>query len=231
MEDLHRAPAMATLMPGIVMKAITALLHGDLTQAADLLTQCQDTLESNRSEYLLRCVIDDLKWLRDQLPTQKQQEYLSTDWVALFFDADKKARATRAKTRITRISKILCSSIQIEPTPAPDQTEEMMRIATELTDDDVLVLKQLRGAFENYSHLPPHATHSLAVPVVPGVTPDSVLGICGKLQSLGLIATAEQHAKALKRGAYPRGGGFVPLERAEVFLRFIATPPGALAGP
>ena len=95
MEDLHRAPAVATLTPGIVVKAITALLHGDLTQAADLFTQCQETLESERSGYLLRCVIDDLNWLREQLHslTQKQQDYLSTDWVVLLVDADKKALA------------------------------------------------------------------------------------------------------------------------------------------
>jgi hypothetical protein len=223
-EDLQRAPALAASAPAIVLKALVALACGDLTQAADLFTQCQGGLESERSRYLLRNVIEDLKWLHGGLDklTQQQQEYMSTNWVELLFDADKKARATRAKTRIARIAKILCSSIQIEPTPPADQTEEMMRIATELTDDDVVVLRQLRGAFENYSHLPPHATHSLVVPVVPGVPPDSVLGICGKLQSLGLIATVEQHAKALKRGAYPPGGGFVPLDRAETFLRFIA---------
>src|SRR6266700_1188676 len=156
-----------------------------LTQGADLFTQYQGTLESERSEYLLRCVIDDLKWLRGELHnvTQKQEEYLSKDWVELLFDADKKARATRAKTRIERIATILCSSIRIEPKPAADQTEEMMRIATELTDDDVLVLRQLREAVDKYSRLPANAVHTLSAPEILGVTPDSVLESAGTSES------------------------------------------------
>ena len=96
-EDLSRAPG----LPGIVVKAITALLGGDLTQATDLFTQCQETLESGRSKYLLQCVVDDLTWLRGELDklNQKQQEYLSTDWVALLVDADKKARATLGENK------------------------------------------------------------------------------------------------------------------------------------
>jgi len=224
MEDLHRPPALVTSLPAIAIKAVTALVFGDLTQAADLFTQCQGALESERSEYLLRCVIDDLKWLRGEVQnlTEMQQQYLSTDWVALLFDADKKARATRARTKIERIAKVLCSSIRIEPTPPADQTEEMMRIATELTDDDVLVLNHLRQAVDRYWRLASDALHTLPVPEVPGFTADSVLGICGKLQSLGLIAGAEQHARALKQASYPTGGGFVLLDRAEAFLQFIA---------
>lgn len=224
MEDLHRAPAAVTALPAVAMKAIVTLLTGDPSQAADLFTQCQESLESERSGYLLRCVIDDLKWFRGELQrlTQEQQVYLSTDWVALLFDADKKARATRAKTRIGRIAKILCSSIRIAPTPPADQTEEMMRIATQLTDNDVLVLKELRDAADRYAHLPAHEMHTLPMPDIEGVPPDSVLGICGKLQSLGLIATAEQRAKALKQFfSFPSGGGFILLDPAEAFLKFI----------
>lgn len=224
MEDLHRASQIAAKLPAIVVKAVAALLSGDLTQVSDLFTECQESLESERSGYLLRCVIDDLKYLQGEVHklTQTQEEYLSTDWVALLFDADKKARATRAKSRIERIAKILCSSIRIEPTPLADQTEEMMRIAMEMADQDVFVLKRLRGAVDKYQHLAADALHILAVPDVPGVKPDSVLGICGKLQSLGLISTAQQHAIALKLSSYPSGGGFILLDRAEAFLGFIA---------
>ena len=144
-------------------------------EVSDLFTECQESLESERSGYLLRCVIDDLKYLQGEVHklTQTQEEYLSTDWVALLFDADKKARATRAKSRIERIAKILCSSIRIEPTPLADQTEEMMRIAMEMADQDVFVLKRLRGAVDKYQHLAADALHILAVPDVPGVKPDS----------------------------------------------------------
>jgi hypothetical protein len=221
LEDLSRPPQLATLLPGIATKALSALLGGDITQATDLFTQCQDALEGGRSQYLLRCVIEDLKWLRGKLEdlSRKQQEYMATDWVALLFDADRKARAALGKARIERIAKILCSSIQIEPTPAAEQTEDLMRIAMELTDNDIIVLRRIREEFETYNSELPGA---LTMPKVPGLTADSVLGICGKLQSLGLVATAEQHATATTHGSYPRGGGFVLLDRAEAFLKFIA---------
>ena len=227
LEDLSRAPRLATSLPAIVVKAIGALLGDDLTQATDLFTQCQETLESGRSQYLLQWVVEDLKWLRGKLDklTEEQQEYLSTDWVSLLLDADRKARATLGKTRIERMAKILCSSIRIEPTPSADQTEELMRIAMELTDNDVLVLRHIRDTLERYHRLPAHAVHTLVMPEVPGLTPDFVLGICGKLQSLGLIATAEQRAIATTQGSYPGGGGFVLLNRADAFLRFIADTP------
>lgn len=230
LENLSRAPWLATSLPAIVVKAIGALLGGELAQATDLFTQCQETLESERSQYLLQCVVEDLKWLRGKLDklTQEQQEYLSTDWVVLLVDADRKARATLGKTRIERIATILCSSIRIEPAPPAERTEELMRIAMELTDNDVLVLKHIRGAMEAYDRLPALAVHSLVMPDVPGLTPDSVLGICGKLQSLGLIATAEQRSKASIQGSYPVGGGFVLLDRADAFLTFIADTPTTL---
>ena len=97
-----------------------------------------------------------------------------------------------------------------------------MRIAMELSDEDVLVLRAVEEAWDHYQHLPAHAMHVVTMPEVKGIPGGSVLGICGKLQSLGLIVNPEVRAKALREGSYPTGGGFVPLERAEVFLRAIA---------
>ena len=102
-----------------------------------------------------------------------------------------------------------------------------MRIATQLTDDDVLVLRGLRDAAVRYADLPAYEMHTLPMPDIGVVPPDSVLGICGKLQSLGLIATPEQRAKSLKQFGFPSGGGFVLLDRAEVFLKFIGENNGA----
>ena len=227
MEDRDRPPDLATQIVEFLPKVLAALFQADPIKIAEQFTRRQKTLESERSELLFQCVIEDLERHRDQLErlTQEQEAYFSKDWVSLYLDADKKARATRARTRILRIAKILCSSIRIEPTPEADQTEEMMRIATELTDDDVSVLRELRDAFDRYSNLPAHSPHSLAMPNVSGLTPNSVLSICGKLQSLGLVATPQQHATALGQFSYPPGGGFVPLDRAQMFLRFILDRP------
>jgi hypothetical protein len=95
----------------------------------------------------------------------------------------------------------------------------MMRIAMDLTDDDVVVLKALQIAMDKHVST---GAGVLNLPSIEGITPDSVLSICGKLQSVGLIAVPEQRAKTLRVGTYPSGGGFMPLERAEKFLNFIS---------
>jgi hypothetical protein len=225
MEDLSKAPPAVLRVPGNILKVLTALLSGDTSQAADLFSSYQDAFESERSAYLFECVIEDLRWLRDRLNqlSSEQHEYLSTDWPRLLLDADRKARATRAKARIKRIAEIVCSSIRAKPLPPPDLTEEMMRIATELSDDDVLVLRAVAEAWDRYEHLPAGAIHKIEMPEVAGIPGESVLGTCGKLQSLGLIANPEQRARALSQFTYPTGGGFVPLQRAQAFLRAIAT--------
>lgn len=223
-EDLSRGPRLAASLPAIVGKAIAALVAGDVTQAADLFTQCQETLESGRSAYLLSCVVEDLKWLRGGLERldQKQREYLSTDWVGLLFDADRKARATREKTRIKRIAEILCASIRLDPVPPAERTEEMMRIAMALTDDDVLVLRKLyEGQRANYNeHLgrtnPEHANdfwrlldpqhRSYGEPEIPALSSFSVgalQGICAKLQSFGLLAQVERNNFKVSPGITP----------------------------
>ncbi len=223
MEDLGKTPL--ARLPAAAFKVLQTFLSCDPTQVADLVTEYQDTLETHRSMFLLRHVVNDLKVLMDKVEklTEQQNAYLRTDWLKLYLDADKKARATRAEARIKRLADILCASIVLAPIPPADQTEEMMRIATELTDEDVIVLKELRAAYERYEHRPEQAPapYNLLIPEVRGITSDAVLGICGKLQSLGLIATAQQRATALKQLHYPPGGGFALLSRAEAFLKFV----------
>jgi hypothetical protein len=223
MENLHRAPPIVASLPAIAIKAFTAILNLDVTQVADLFTQFQATFEAKQSEYLLGCIVRHLKGLDEKVAMLTEQQKIN--WLELTLDADRKARATRAKTRVERISRILCSSIRFEPIPPADQTEEMMRIATELADDEVVVLNEVRVEQDRYEHLPATFDHTLSVPKITGMKPDLVLSICGKLQSLGLIAAPEQHAKALSLASYPSGGGFVMLDRAKTFLRFIADPP------
>jgi hypothetical protein len=224
MEDLSRAPALVTSLPAIAIKAITALLAGDLSQASDLFTNYQDAIGSKRSRYLLQCVIDDLRWLRGETEklTQKQEAYMSTDWLELLFDADRKSRATRETERIGRIAKILCSSIRINPVPPADRTEEMMRIAMALTDDDVSVLRQIyEGQRTNFNeHLgrtnPEHANDFWRLldpqhrsygepefPVLSNLSIGALQGICAKLQSFGLLAQVERNNSKVSPGITP----------------------------
>jgi hypothetical protein len=61
----------------------------------------------------------------------------------LLADAARKAENTRAKDRVRRIGLILANAM-IETTPAnADEIEELMRVATELSDRDVELLREL----------------------------------------------------------------------------------------
>ena len=49
MEDLSRSPGLVSQVPGTVLKALSALVSGDISGAADLFAKCQESLESERS--------------------------------------------------------------------------------------------------------------------------------------------------------------------------------------
>lgn len=196
---------------------------GGIEAAVDWLSRRE---ERNRWE-LVDAIAEEMKRhgndIRRLLATSEEhRRFMAEEMPGLVLDALRRAEQTRAKERIRRLGQILVHAAEYGPQHGADQAEEMMRIAVELTDNDVLVLGHIREALERYGRLPAGAPQNLMMPEVQGFTPDSVLGICGKLQSLGLIATAEQHAITATHGGYPRGGGFVLLDRADAFLKFIA---------
>jgi len=196
---------------------------GAIKAALDWLSRHE---EENRRA-LVDAIAEEVKRHGDELrrllaTSEEHRRFMAEEMPGLVLDALRRAEQIRAKDRIRHLGRILLHAAKCGPHDGADRAEEMMRIAIEMTDDDVLVLKQVRDDFERYLHLPADALHTLIVPDVQGVQPESVLGICGKLQSLGLIATAQQHAVALRQGSYPSGGGFVPLDRGRSFLEFIA---------
>jgi hypothetical protein len=200
-------------------------MEGNFLEAISSFGEVHEAFGEERSLYLLFWLNEDLKRLRNQVNefTQKQEDYLETDFIGLMFDADRKARETRSKSRIRRIAQILTASVQMEPIPSPDDTEEMVRIATQLSDEEVLVLHALRDQQTRYEKDGGRTMTGLTLAAVEGLGQEKVLGICGKLLSLGLIAEPEQRAVALGLGSYPRGGGYIVLSRGVGFLEFIAT--------
>jgi hypothetical protein len=97
----------------------------------------------------------------------------------------------------------------------------MMGLAVELSDEDVCVLRALRETQQRYERDGGRTMTGLPLAPVPGLSPEVVLSICGKLLSLGLIADPEQRAVSLGLGSYPRGGGYMFLESGQRFLKFI----------
>ena len=65
------------------------------------------------------------------------------EWLPLVKDGIEKAQRTRGHERIVRIGKILAKSLVATDSPKPDDVEEMMRIAMELSDRDVELLAEI----------------------------------------------------------------------------------------
>jgi len=108
MEELGTAPGLARILPKIGLsasKAIQAILEGSLLEAISSFGEVHEALGEDRSLYLLFCLNEDLKRLRNRVNefTHKQEEYLRTDFIGLMFDADRKAQETRSQSRIKRI--------------------------------------------------------------------------------------------------------------------------------
>jgi hypothetical protein len=83
--------------------------------------------------------IGNLQTINDVQEAQIRQDVL----IELVTDAARKAENTRSKERVKRIGRILANSaFETKPTEA-DEIEEMMRVATELGDRDVELLREL----------------------------------------------------------------------------------------
>lgn len=97
-----------------------------------------------RIELLVGAVIQKIKAQEEciqRLTTRTEQQ--REEWLGLVLDGMKKAENTRAKERIHRMAAILANSLILKPTPKADETEEMMRIAMELSDLEVKHLGEL----------------------------------------------------------------------------------------
>jgi hypothetical protein len=115
-------------------------------------------------------------------------------WPTLLTDGLRRAAQTRAKDRIARIAIILSNSLVEETAPAADHVEEMMRIAMDLADRDVLALKLIADsasgslwsdrlglyqALDLFKRVPFRAY---------GFSDSDVASTYGKLASFGLLA-------------------------------------------
>src|SRR5579862_4811632 len=95
MEDLPKSPPLARNFADAAFTVMKALFTGDTADASDLLGKFHSGAEADRSAYLLKCVIEDLKYLDEKV--KKLSEQQNIDFVELLFDADRKARQTGSK--------------------------------------------------------------------------------------------------------------------------------------
>lgn len=111
----------------------------------------------------------------------------------LVLDAVCKAANTRVKERVKRIGLILANAtIEAEPTDA-DETEEMMRIAMELSDGDIRLLQELirieGSLLQTRDHIPRYDAYNIWVQGSWGnrIDPEAD-SVFSKLESYGLVS-------------------------------------------
>ncbi len=115
------------------------------------------------------------------------------EWLPLVKDGVERAQRTRANERIVRIGKILAKSLVAIDSPKPDDVEEMMRIAMELSDREVELLAEIvrvqGGMLDAGGRVPRYQAWQSWEAGSWGAVPDGrVESVFSKLESFGLVS-------------------------------------------
>jgi len=157
--------------------------------------------------------------------TEQHREFAQKEWPALAIDGLRRAQQTRARDRIARIAAILANSLVEQRVATPDDVEEMMRIAMELGDRDILAMKLIaesasgsswsdrlswQHAWDLFKRLPWRAN---------GFFDSDVESVCSKLASFGLLARLDIPPN--QNMTTSMHNGYELLQKGKAFIRFI----------
>lgn len=178
-------------------------------------------------EYLLNVVKEELRKLRDKLQTftEEQQVFLKKDFLPLVLEGIKRAENLRSRSRIERIGKILGYAAELGHRKSSDHTEEMMRVAMDLADDDVIVLREI---YKTQASLLERNQGKVVIdnvndawrnnrPQTPDMHEGELQSICAKLQSFGLVIQVERRSIKLGPNEIP----YALLQKGYEFVRYI----------
>jgi hypothetical protein len=138
--------------------------------------------------------------------SEEHSKFFTHEFPGLIVEAVRRAETVRARSRIRRMASILAHSLETGPADGADYVEEMLRIATGLSDVDV---KVLRTALDEFGVQLQHPAidnlirQRLESDVVvaarawftmkTGVLGDELASVGAKLQSFGLASRIEGH--------------------------------------
>jgi hypothetical protein len=186
-------------------------------------------LQAENSELMLKTAWQELKRVSfrvDKLDEEFRAFAESDEMRRLILDAVQKSQDLRDRKRVERIGKILSHAITIGPASDLDKAEELMRIARDLTDQDIIALGHL---YESQFKL--LETNKLGIDVdeinkswatttrlkIPGLFGSELDSIFLKLQGLGLVTAVERRNTALGPNERP----FALLAKGADFIRYI----------
>jgi hypothetical protein len=172
-----------------------ARLASELIPGAGSILDFIDTHREENCDLLIQTLEDLLRGLLarfDKLDA-RHREFLQNDFSSLLMDGLKKAETLRSKERVERVARILASAANEGPSLPPDDTEEMMRVAVELSDLEVKVLGVLVASQANtgkLKNMPKSSEVTLGwdPDPIPELDRATLFSACAKLQSFGLVA-------------------------------------------
>jgi hypothetical protein len=193
-----------------------------------------------RREELLRVLISEMAEANKRLAALEEdpdwQNWLKHDFPNLVLDGLQKAEQVRSEKRVARMGMILGHAYEQGSKLPDDLTEEMVRVAMSLGDEDVQVLawlcEALRPYFSEQTGRVDHEhansfwgqtdqhgrTSSAGEPSVPsGFTVGDLMSCCTKLQASGLVIQVQPNPGKVSPATVP----YTPLKRGYDFLAYI----------
>lgn len=221
--------------PELVDKLLSTIEHvPGAKPLVSVIRHHSEKQKAENSELMLKTAWDELRRIAfkvDNLDSEKARFVTGVEMRRLILDAVRKSEDLRDRNRVERIGKILAHAITIEASDF-DQAEELMRVARDLSDQDVLALRHI---YETQFEL--LKKFRLQIPdddinviwrdktlKVPSVLEGELNSILLKLQGLGLIMAAERRDITLGPNTRPFG----LLAKGADFVRYIT---GALKQP
>jgi hypothetical protein len=187
--------------------------------------------QENRNE-LIDVFVEELKYRGAQVDSltassEEHRRFMEHEMGGLLLDALQRAEEVRSKVRIAHLARILRHAAEAGPRDGSDYVEEMMRVAIDLTDRDVALLRDMEGAHPlRLARSENRYIKGSAISVWEGLnwkergySEQEVESICCKLQSFGLVSSLDL---SRRRGtAASQKNGYEILQKGLDFVAYI----------
>ena len=184
--------------------------------------------KAENRDFLFQIVVGELEKLLDQEMkfSDEHKRWVHDGFPGLLVEGLRRAEETRSRERIVRLAKVIRSALEFGPIQPADIAAEMMRVASELSEQDILALAKIYGVqgghLSGASRQPDinvaNTTWAQLEKQVTLFRSGDGYSICLKLQSLGLIIAVERiPTGSLGLQSVP----FALLPKAVQFLKYI----------
>ncbi|HEX4808801.1 MAG TPA: hypothetical protein VH325_07725 [Bryobacteraceae bacterium] len=183
--------------------------------------------ESSRQEFV-SVFAAEIKWCGANIQkliadNEAQRRFVEGELPGLTVDALRRAEQCRAKERIARLARILSHAAEVGARDGADSIEDMMAIATGLSERDVLILSH--ATIEYHVEVSTHAQEAQRAVAerawrrIPGkakctISEDELVTTGSRLESFGLVTRVET-------GQPWQPSVFRPLEFGDKFIEYI----------